>query len=98
MENIRTNSKPHLIINSTVNLDLYIHSLRKSRLGIKTTFAVTNEPYLRSFQYKIINRIINCKDKLYQCKILETNLCAVYKEVDGVEPHIFYCIESFGEI
>ena len=26
---------------------------------------ITTEPYFQSFQYKIINRIINCKDKLF---------------------------------
>ena len=46
------------------------------------------------FQYKIINRIVNCKDKLYKWKISETNLGTVCKEMDGVEHHLFYCLES----
>ena len=27
----------------------------------KTTLSVTNEAYLQSFQYKIINQVLNCK-------------------------------------
>ena len=38
---------------------------------------------------------MNCKDQLYiKWKIYETNLCAVCKEVDGVEHLPFYCLES----
>ena len=60
----------------------------------KRIFNITKEPYLQSFQYKIINRVLNCKDKLFKWKILETNMCLVCKDVDGVEHHLFYCIES----
>ena len=31
----------------------------------RLTFKVIREPYFHSFQYKILNRILNCKDKLF---------------------------------
>ena len=46
----------------------------------------------RAFNTKY--KILNCKEKLYQWKITETNMCDVYREVDGIEAHLFYCIES----
>ena len=57
-------------------------------------FEITKEPYLQSFQYKILNRIFNNKDNLYKWKISQSNECGVCKEVDGVEHHLFYCVDS----
>ena len=48
-------------------------------LIFKRTFEITQEPYLQSFQYNIINRILNTREKLNKWKI-----------ADGVEHHLFY--------
>ncbi len=55
---------------------------------------ITREPYLQSFQYKILNRIINCKEKLFKWKISETPVCIYCNEIDTIEHHFFYCRES----
>ena len=56
-------------------------------------FKVMREPYFQSFQYKIINRILNTstREKLYRCKITQNNLCQYCKMIDTLEHHIFHC-------
>ena len=62
--------------------------------NFKRAFKITKEPYLQSFQYKILNRILNNKDNLFKWKITQSNECNICKEVDGVEHHLFYCADS----
>ena len=60
------------------------------------TFSVSKESYLQSFQYKIINRIINCRYNLFKWKIIESPTC-IYcpgKMIDTVEHHFVYCESS----
>ena len=45
------------------NIDLYLHYQ-----------TVTCEPYVQSFQYKVLNRTLNCRYNLYNWKILVTGL------------------------
>ena len=63
-------------------------------------FRLTTEPHLQSFQYKIMNRIINCRDKLFTWKISLDNKCEYCNNIDTLEHHLFYCIESkkYGKI
>ena len=58
------------------------------------------EPYLQSFQYKIINRILNCNYNLYMWKI-KNNPQGIYcRSLDTIEHHPFFCPPSktFWEI
>ena len=50
---------------------------------------IIKEPYLQSFQYKLLNRVINCKDKLFVWKISENNQCIYCTKVDTIEHHFF---------
>ena len=60
----------------------------------KLPFQTTCEPYLQSLQYKILNRVINCKDKLYKWNILKNNECIYCGKIDTIEHHIFECEET----
>ena len=60
----------------------------------KRSFHITKEPYLQSFQYKILNRILNNNENLYKWKLQNSNECKLCGEVDGVEHHSFYCNKS----
>ena len=60
----------------------------------KRTFEITKEPYMQSFQFKILNRILNNTENLYKWKIKESSKCYVCGEIDVVEHHLFYCEES----
>jgi len=55
---------------------------------------IIKEPYFQSFQYKILNRILNCNDKLYTWKLIDSNLCKYCKQVDTIEHHLFECPAS----
>ena len=54
-------------------------------------FLITNEPALQSFQYKVINRIINCKYNLFKWKITNSPLCTYCSTVDTIDHHLFSC-------
>ena len=56
------------------------------------TFKIIREPYFHSFQYKILNRILNCKDKLFTWKLSENNECIYCNEIDTIEHHLFTCV------
>ena len=52
------------------------------------------EPYFQSFQYKVLNRIINCKQNLHKWKIKDCPNCTNCREEDTIEHHLFQCIDS----
>ena len=54
-------------------------------------FLITKEPALQSFQYKVINRIINCRYNLFKWKIIDSPLCTYCSTVDTIEHHLFSC-------
>ena len=54
-------------------------------------FIVSAEPYLQSFQYKILNRILNTKENLHKWKISEKNKCDYCNITDTIEHHLFTC-------
>ena len=57
-------------------------------------FKYVTEPYLQSFQYKVINRILNTNEKLHKWKIIASNKCHYCKSIDTLEHHLFYCSET----
>ena len=60
----------------------------------KQPFKITSEPCLQSFQYKILNRILNCNDNLYKWKIKPDNICLYCDKIDTIEHHLYECNES----
>ena len=59
------------------------------------TNKVTSEPYLQSFQYKIINRTLNCNYNLFKWKILDHSTCNYCPlNIDTIEHHLYYCNKS----
>ena len=44
-------------------------------LVFKLPYKIVTEPYLQSFQYKILNRILNTREKLFQWKMSENSNC-----------------------
>lgn len=49
------------------------------------------ETKLQSFQYKILNRIIPCRDNLFKWKLTENNTCLYCKEQDTLTHYICEC-------
>ena len=60
----------------------------------KTPFNITSEPYLQSFQYKVLNRILNCNENLHKWKIKPDNICIYCDKIDIIEHHLYECKES----
>ena len=59
------------------------------------TSRVTSEPYLQSFQYKILNRSLNCNYNLFKWKILDHSTCNYCPlSIDTIEHHLYYCTKS----
>ena len=57
-------------------------------------FHVTKESYLQNFQYKIINRSLNCNYNLKKWKIIMNDKCDKCNEVDTVM-YLGDCIRGF---
>ena len=51
-------------------------------------------PYMQTFQYKIVNRILNCRYNLYKWKLKDTPFCIYCKHFDTLEHHLFLCAHS----
>ena len=85
--------KPPTAIDTWINIFPFLE-LQDWTTIYRTSFEVTKEPYLQSFQYKIINRVLNCKERLYKWKITDNNKCYTCEEVDSIEHHLFYCKQS----
>ena len=54
-------------------------------------FHSTRETKLQSFQYKIINRIIECNKKLHDMKIKPKPTCSYCPEVDTIDHFFLHC-------
>ena len=57
-------------------------------------YKITKEPFLQSLQYKILNRILNCKERLFKWKITESNICNYCDNIDTLEHHLIHCNTS----
>ena len=57
-------------------------------------FKVISEPYYQSFQYKVIHRIINCKENLHKWKLTDSPKCDYCMSIDTLEHHLYYCSSS----
>ena len=57
-------------------------------------YKISTEPYLQSYQYKILNRILNCNDRLYKWKIKTGPECDSCGMTDTIEHRLFECIEA----
>ena len=56
---------------------------------IQNTDRILREPYLQSCQYKIINRILNCEEKLLKWKPTPDDNCTYCGLIDHIEHHLF---------
>ena len=57
----------------------------------KHSFIISRETSIQSFQYKIIHRIIPCRKKLHEMKLVDGPICNVCPEVDNLQHFFFHC-------
>ena len=87
-------TKPPTAISTWLDLFPFLEQVNWKYLFICIN-KVTSEPYLQSFQYKILNRTLNCNYNLFKWNILEHCMCHYCPlEIDTIEHHLYYCPES----
>ena len=60
----------------------------------KRGFKISTEPYLQTFQYKVIQGILNCNYNLYNWKIQGSSKCLYCNETDTIEHRLYSCEQS----
>ena len=85
--------KPPTSIETWINIFPFLETEDWNSIPSRT-FKITRETFLQSFQYQILNRILNCNDRLFKWKIKTSNKCDDCGEVDSIEHHLYYCINS----
>ena len=60
----------------------------------KLPYSIIRETKLQSFQFKLINRIINCKDRLYKMNLSDSPLCTTCKETETIEHMLVTCVNA----
>ena len=73
-----------------IDLFPFLHNIEWKHVFELTTL-ITKEPYLQSFHYKILTRIVNCNEKLFQWKISDSSKCNFCNKTDTLEHHLFEC-------
>ena len=54
-------------------------------------YTITKETYLQTFQYKIINRTVNCRYNLHKWKLQQSGKCFYCNQIDTIEHHLYFC-------
>ena len=80
-------------VNAWIDLFPFLNDADWSKI-FSLPFAIQKEPYLQTFQYKIINRLLNCNYNLKKWKLKPSNNCIYCAEIDTLEHHLFECSES----
>ena len=83
--------KPLTVIDTWLDIYPFLHDMDWS-LVFKLPYKIVREPYLQTFQYKVINRLINCNHNLHKWKIKDSpncNDCSI--ATDTVEHHLYSC-------
>ena len=77
-------------INTWINIYPFLEKIHWKNI-YNTNTKITKEPYLQSFNYKILNRITNCNHNLHKWGLSNNNTCAYCPMVDTIEHHFFDC-------
>ena len=60
-----------------------------------TVYTVCKEPYLQSFQYKILHRTLNCNYNLFKWSIIDSGMCSFcHNNIDTLEHNLYYCYNT----
>ena len=57
----------------------------------KRSFQITKETKMQSFQFKIIHRVITCKQKLNEMRIIDSPNCDYCQEIDDITHFFIKC-------
>ena len=90
---IHPSLKPATAIDTWINIFPFMETQDWKNIYTLTR-KLTTETYLHTFQYKIINRIINCRDRLHKWSPTDNNTCQYCDKIDTLEHHLYECRES----
>ena len=62
--------------------------------GLLYSQRIVPDVYISCFQYKILNRLLNCNHNLYKWKKSDTPLCCYCDSIDTIQHHLFECSVS----
>ena len=90
---IKENTKPPTALNVWVELYPFLENFNWSHV-FRLPYKIMKESYIQSFQYKVLNRILNCNYNLHKWGIKDSSLCIYCKKIDTIQHHLYECKES----
>ena len=90
---IKENTKPPTSLNVWVELYPFLENFNWSHV-FRLPYKIMKESYIQSFQYKILNRILNCNYNLHKWGIKDSPLCIYCKKIDTIQHHLYECKDS----
>ena len=92
-ELIRDTVKEPTAIETSLEIFLFLKQIEWNSM-LTLIYKITKEPYLRSFQYKVLNRTINCRYSFYTWKIISSKTCNYCIQTDTIEHDYYNCSDS----
>ena len=89
-EIVSANVKEPTSINNWVDLFPFLESIDWKSV-FTLAYKICKEPYLQTFQYKVLNRTINCQYNLFKWHISVSSKCSYCVSIDTIEHHLYYC-------
>ena len=86
-------TKPPTAVSKWIDLFPFLEKLDWKPI-FTMVYKITREPYLQSFQYKILNRSLNCNYNLLKWNVTHDAKCNYCSLVDTLEHHLYYCSAS----
>ena len=83
-------SKPPTSMTTWIDLFPFLEKYDWS-ISFELPYKILREPYFQSFQYKILHRIVNCRDNLFKWNIANSPNCNFCTDVDTIEHHFYDC-------
>ena len=89
-ELIRTKVKEPSSIDTWIDIFPFLENVSWKAI-FQNTHHITPDTYLQTFQYKVLNRITNCKYNLYKWNIKDQPFCDFCNHIDTIEHHFYLC-------
>ena len=89
---IKQKTKPPTSLNVWIDLYPFLEILNWGDI-FQLPYKITKEAYIHSFQYKVLNRILNCNYNLHKWGIKDSPLCIYCTSLDTIQLHLYECEE-----
>ena len=83
--------KPLTAIDTWIEQYPFLETLEWNTI-FRLPYKIVTEPYMQTFQYKIVNRLLNCNQNLFKWKISNSSNCnECINTNDTIEHHLYFC-------